>query len=346
MQRLTNFSAVTCDVSATIATVLQRIDSASPALFQIVLSMDGYVLGTVTDGDIRRAILRGATMSDPVERCMHRTPIVGHKNEDATNRLLMRRARFLPVLDEVGKLDHILVQPRAEQPRLHALVMAGGFGKRLGALTQDKPKPLLSVAGRPILDRVLEQLETAGASTVQIALHYKASQIKEFVLQRRNTAEISFIEETEPLGTAGALAQLHNLIDEPILVVNGDVITRVDIPAMLDFGARHAYEGTIAVARYEIEVPFGVIRQNSDGGFAGIDEKPNLSYFIAAGLYYLSPDFIALTPRGRPVDMPELVKLGADAGLRIGLFPLHEYWKDVGRPNDLAAAHRDHGQIS
>jgi dTDP-glucose pyrophosphorylase len=345
MQRLTDFAIVTCEIGATIATALQRIDSASPNLFQIVLSADGRVLGTITDGDIRRAILRGATMSDSVDSCMQHTPIVGRAGEDISNRVLMRRARFLPVVDEAGRLDHILIQPRDEQPQLRALVMAGGFGRRLGPLTREVPKPLLPVAGRPILDRVLEQLESAGVASIYVALHYKGSQIKEFVLKRQNVADISFIDETEPLGTAGALAHLNNRIDEPILVINGDVMTRVDIPAMLEFAARHAYEGTIAVARHEIEVPFGVIRQTSDGRFAGIDEKPSVSHFVAAGLYYLSPEFIALTPRGRAVDMPELLTLGASAGLRIGLFPVHEYWKDVGRPGDLAAAHQDYGQI-
>jgi NDP-sugar pyrophosphorylase family protein len=311
-------------------------------LFQIVVSESGHVLGTVTDGDIRRAMLRGVAMGDSVEMCMRKTPVLGRAGEDITNRVLLRRAWFLPVVDAAGRLDHVLIQRRFEQPFNRALVMAGGFGRRLGNLTREKPKPLLPVGGRPILDRVLEQLEDAGISTIHLALYYRAGQIRDFIARRHNQAEIKFLEESEPLGTAGALAQLSNNVEEPILVANGDVLTQVDFGALYEFHSRHGYDGTVAVSRYETEIPFGVIRQTADGLFAGIDEKPRMTHFVAAGLYYLSPEFIALTPRGRPVDMPELLTLASGAGLRIGLFPVHEYWIDVGRPGDLAAADEDH----
>jgi dTDP-glucose pyrophosphorylase len=340
--RLSTFDDYVCRSSATVADALARIDNATPNLFQIVVADGGEVLGTITDGDVRRAMLRGVTMTDSVERCMRRTPILGRAGEDVTNRVLLRRAWFLPVVDAAGRLDHVLIQRRFEQPFSRALVMAGGYGRRLGKLTREVPKPLLSVGGRPILDRVLEQLETAGISSIHLAIHYRADQIRDFVTQRRNVAAIQFIEETEPLGTAGALAKLSNHVEEPLLVANGDVLTQVDYGALHEFHARHGYDGTVAVSRYEVQVPFGVIRQTADGLFAGIDEKPRLTQFVAAGLYYLSPEFIALTPRGRPVDMPELLTLASGAGLRIGLFPVHEYWKDVGRPGDLAAADQDH----
>ncbi len=342
IQRLTAFDVFVCRPEATVAEALARIDKATPNLFQIVISSEGRVLGTITDGDVRRAMLRGVTMSDVVGKCMSRTPILGRAGEDRANRVLLRRAWFLPVVDAAGRLDHVLIQRRFEQPFNRALVMAGGYGRRLGNLTREKPKPLLSVGGRPILDRVLEQLEAAGITSIHLALHYRADQIRDFIAQRRNLAAISFIEETEPLGTAGALAQLANHLEEPFLVANGDVLTQVDYGALHEFHARHGYDGTVAVSRYEVQVPFGVIRQTADGLFAGIDEKPRLTQFVAAGLYYLSPEFIALTPRGRAVDMPELLTLASGAGLRIGLFPVHEYWKDVGRPGDLVAADQDH----
>jgi dTDP-glucose pyrophosphorylase len=342
VQRLVAFDPLVCRPDSTVADALARIDKATPNLFQIVVSADGCVLGTITDGDLRRAMLRGVTMGDPVDKCMRRTPILGRAGEDVTNRVLLRRAWFLPVVDPAGRLDHVLVQRRFDRPFNRALVMAGGYGRRLGNLTREKPKPLLSVGGRPILDRVLEQLEVAGITSIHLALHYRAEQIRDFIAQRRNMASISFIEEVEPLGTAGALAQLSNHVEEPVLVANGDVLTQVDYGALHEFHTRHGYDGTVAVSRYEVQVPFGVIRQTADGLFAGIDEKPRLTQFVAAGLYYLSPEFIALTPRGRPVDMPELLTLATGAGLRIGLFPVHEYWKDVGRPSDLAAADQDH----
>ena len=339
--KLTRLDAIVCPPDTTVAEVLARIDEAEPYLFQIVVDENRKVLGTLTDGDLRRAMLRGATMSDAVKKCMRTTPILGRVAEDDANRILVHRTWFLPVVDTTGQIDHVLVARRLVIPLSRALVMAGGFGRRLGDLTRTTPKPLIPVAGRPVLERVLEQLENAGVSMIDISVHYLADQIKEFVANRPNKAVVRFIEETEPMGTAGALAQIAWDLDSPVLIVNGDVLSQVDYAAMHHFHASHGYDGTVAVKSYEIEVPFGVIRQTSDGQFAGIDEKPRLSHFVAAGLYYLSPEFAALTPRGRPVDMPEVITNGAKAGLRIGLFPVHEYWKDVGCPADLARANAD-----
>jgi len=342
MQSISRFDHLTCRIDATVKDALIRIGEATPNLFQIVVSNDGRVVGTITDGDIRRAMLDGLTMGDTVDKCMCKTPIVGKAYDDRSNRPLLLRAWFLPVVDAAGRLDHVLVQPRREPPLQRALLMAGGYGRRLGELTRDVPKPLLPVGGRPILDRVLEKIESAGIAHVTIALHYRAAQIKEFVKSRRNAVDISFIEEAEPRGTAGALAQLAGQLDEPLLVVNGDVLTQVDFGAMREFNMRHGYDGTIAISRYEVQVPYGVVRQSDDGSFAGVDEKPRMSFFVAAGMYFVSPELVALTPRDRAVDMPELLTLGRDAGLRIGLFPVHEYWKDVGQPSDLSLAQEDH----
>jgi dTDP-glucose pyrophosphorylase len=342
-RRIRDMSPLLCPPATSVSDVLARMEAATPNLFQVVVDDDRRVLGTLTDGDLRRAILKGATLGSPVSVCMRATPILGRVGEDKANRILAQRSWFLPVVDAQGRLVELLVERAADLPMNRALVMAGGFGKRLGALTEATPKPMLPVAGRPMLDRVLEQIEAAGVGTIDIAVHYLADQIKMFVADRRSSATIRLIEETEPLGTAGALTLISDQLDEPVLVVNGDVLTQVDLVAMHRFHARHNYDGTVAVCRYETQVPFGVIKQTADGQFESIEEKPRLSHFVAAGIYYLSPEFAALTPRGRPVDMPEVITNGARAGLRIGLFPVHEYWKDVGQPGDFAAAQVDHG---
>lgn len=342
MNRIDNCGDLVCGPDTKLIDALRLIDNASPNVFQIVASTDGRVLGTVTDGDIRRGMLRDVSMEDAVEQCMNRSPICGLTGDDVANRVLLQRSWFLPIIDGEGRLAHILLRPKLERPLHRALLMAGGFGRRLGDLTRETPKPLLPVGGRPILDRLLEQIENAGVSDVHIAVHYKASQIKDFVKARRNAADIHFIDEDEPLGTAGALSRLSSGAQEPILVVNGDVLTHVDLIAMHEFHRSHGYDGTIAVSRHEVQIPYGVIRQTPDGVFSGIDEKPRINHFVAAGIYLLSPEFVALTPQDRAVDMPELLTLGCGAGLRAGLFPVHEYWKDVGAPGDLAAAQRDH----
>ncbi len=346
MNRLTDLEAVLSPVEATIRTVLERINR-SVHLFQIIVDGDGRLCGTVTDGDVRRAILRGATLDDPVTHCMNDSPRTGRTDAPAENLALLRSLDglrvFLPVLDAEGRVSEVLVGSGGEPPGFAALVMAGGRGARLGEHTRDTPKPLLPVGERPILDRVLERLEGAGARRIYVAVHYLAERIEAFLGERRCAVPVEIVREDSPLGTAGAIGRLPHL-DGPLLVLNGDVLTTVDIPAFAGFHHRHEYDATIAVAQHETRIPFGVVRHAEDGSFLGIEEKPATTHFVAAGMYYLSPDFAALVPADRPMDMPELLNLGRRIGLRIGLFPIHEYWRDVGRPEDLAAANRDHGE--
>lgn len=328
---------------ASIGEVLIRLN-ATEHLFQLVIDGEGRLIGTVTDGDVRRALLRGATMDDPIKDCMHRDFLAkraGARDEAANaSPASGRTVPFVPLLDTGGRVLRVIIPSAEPAERVRALIMAGGFGRRLGERTRETPKPLLPVGGRPILDHVIEGLEADGVDTVFVAVHYRADQIRAFLAGRPSKARIQVLEETEPLGTAGALGLLPDSGAGPVLVVNGDVITRASFSALRDFHARHGLDATVGVTRYDIDVPFGVIRFGEDGLFAGIDEKPRVSNFVAAGVYYLTPEFTALVPGRGAIDMPELLNLGRTLGLRIGLFPIHEYWTDVGRPADLDAADR------
>lgn len=342
---LSDFTDYACGPDTAVRDLLLRIDRTSH-LFQVVLGPEGRLLGTVTDGDIRRAMLRGVGLDDTATACMQTRPKTGRAGDMAGNRAALADVgssrSFLPVLDEAGRVVDILVREAGDNGVAQALIMAGGFGRRLGERTRATPKPLLPVGGRPILDHVLGSLEKSGVGSVHVSVHYLADQIRSFVETRDNRARVVVHEESEPLGTAGALGRLGELGRAPLLVVNGDVITTVDFGALHDFHERHGLDATIGVARYDIDVPFGVVRHTEDGLFAGIDEKPRISNFIAAGVYYLSPEFVALVPGDRRMDMPELLNLGREIGLRIGLFPIHEYWADIGRPDDLERADRLH----
>ncbi len=317
----------------------------SEHLFQIVVGDNGQLLGTVTDGDIRRSILSGATLDSPTSVCMQNEPIVGEVGRERENRKklvgLGSTRALLPIVDTSNVVREILAANRGADSGM-ALVMAGGMGKRLGKRTRDTPKPLLDVGGKPILDHVLSALEDANFDDVYISLHYLASQISEFVTERDSKCRIHTLEEDAPLGTAGALGLMPPDLSGPVLVVNGDVITRVDFARVHDFHVRHGLDGTICVARYDVDVPFGVVEYGEDGLFQDIKEKPCISNFIAAGVYYLSPEFRALVSKSKPMDMPDLLRLGRQIGLRVGLFPIHEYWTDVGHPGDLELAQRDH----
>jgi len=324
--------------------VMARIN-ATQHLFQLVVDDERRILGTATDGDIRRALLQGTSLDAEVRHCM-RTDFVAKPQHETQNSLerAKRAVTFLPVVDDDGRLIEVLVRSPETAGIGQALVMAGGFGRRLGERTLSTPKPLLQVGDRPLLDHVLTALEDAGVGRVHVSVHYLADQIRGFIAARDNRAEVDFIEEESPLGTAGALSRLDGKIAGPILVVNGDVLTFADLAALHDFHRRHRLDGTIAVTQHELEVPFGVVRYDEEGLFVSIEEKPRISNFIAAGVYYLEPEFTALVTRGMPMDMPELLMLGRQIGLKIGLFPIHEYWTDVGQPDDLEAADRMHSR--
>lgn len=345
MKAIHDFEAYRCGPQATIREVLARID-ASPHLFQIVVDEAGRLLGTVTDGDIRRAMLQGVGLDAPAGRCMQREPTVGHVGETVENQARLANLGssrpFLPVVDENRVVRHILVGGDGTGI-LTAIVMAGGPGTRLGERTRNTPKPLLPVGGRPILDHILGSLETSGIRRVMISVHYLADQIERFVAERPSKADVEIVREPNRLGTAGILGMLGDRAPrEPFLVMNGDVLTKADLTALHEFHNRHRLDGTVVVARYEVDVPFGVVHHGADGLFAGIEEKPRIARYIAAGVYLLSPEFVSLVRPGQPLDMPELLNLGRDIGLRIGLFPIHEYWTDIGRPDDLAAADMAH----
>ena len=339
------FDAYVCRAETPVREILQRIGTV-PHLFQVVLDSNGSLLGTVTDGDIRRAMLNGVGLEDTASACMQRHPKTGRldqygENQDELAQLGSRRA-FLPILDDRGQVCEILVAARG--PGIEcAVVMAGGAGQRLGERTKSTPKPLLKVGERPILDHVLSALEDAEVSRILVTVHYLGDQIEAYLRERENRASIDLVWEPTPLGTAGALGRLgENSPRSPALVINGDVITKVDFGALQEFHQRHGLDGTVAVSRYDVDIPFGVVRYGTDGMFEAIEEKPRISSVISAGVYFLSPEYFALVPEGRMVDMPELLNLGKGIGLRTGLFPIHEYWTDVGRPDDLEAADNHH----
>lgn len=343
MIRLVDFEAHMCGPETEIRDVMEQINIV-PHQFQLVADGDGRLLGTVTDGDIRRAILRGTDLGQPVSACMHTEMVTGRLGQVEENKALLRSApvKFLPVLDDQRRVVEVLLAADEPERVGAALVMAGGFGVRLGERTRATPKPLLSVAEKPILERVLSALEAGGFRDVFVSTHYLPEQIADFLEQRDGVARVTTIHEAKPLGTAGAIGCLPEPLRGPLLVMNGDVITSTDFVAMRDFHFRHGGDATIAVAQYEAKIPYGVVRYDDDGQFLGIDEKPMTKHFVAAGIYFLSPEFCALVPRNKPMDMPDLLNLGRGIGLRVGLFPIHEYWIDVGRPDDLDAADTSH----
>ncbi|NMM45580.1 NTP transferase domain-containing protein [Rhodospirillaceae bacterium KN72] len=338
MKRVNDCAFLICAADSTIRDAIRRVDGSTPLLFQIVVDTGGKVVGSITDGDIRRGFARGLRLEDSVRKCMHTPPVVGRIGDTVRNAELLHGRRFLPICDARGVLDHVIVEHIGPRRVERALIMAGGFGTRLGERTKTTPKPLLPVGGKPILEHILARLEEYGIQKVEISVHYLAEQIQDFVTKRNNNCDIELVRETEPLGTAGSLSLIGKPTIEPILVMNADVLTDVDFGAMVEHHARVDCDGTIAAHRFEYQVPYGVLRFDDSDILQGIDEKPTYYHLVSAGIYYLDPVIVGMVPKGRRMDVPELLELATASGCRLSVFPVHEYWSDVGQPKDLDAA--------
>lgn len=330
------------------------IESALAALDQgalrIVLVVDSTrrLLGTLTDGDVRRGMLRRVPLDAPVSAIMCATPTVAAPGSPRAECLsLMERAHLLhlPLVDETGTLvgletlDGLLQPTHRDNP---VFLMAGGLGTRLRPMTQSVPKPLLKVGNKPLLEHILDSLIAQGFHRFFISLHYMPEMIRaHFGDGSRWGVDIRYVQEESPLGTAGALGLLpHAEIGAPLLMLNGDLLTTVDYSELLEFHTGHASAVSLCVSRYEHRVPYGVVISD-DHVVRSIEEKPAHAWFINAGIYVLSPEVVHRVPARLRLDMPELISREIARGSGVTAFPLREYWLDVGRMTEFEKAQKD-----
>jgi NDP-sugar pyrophosphorylase family protein len=251
--------------------------------------------------------------------------------------------RQIPILDEGGRVCGLAVQHELLQEielPVTGVIMAGGYGTRLMPLTEHVPKPMLPVNGRPLLEHTLAKLHRSGIRSVNVATHHLSASIMEHFKDGSDFGvELEYFEETEPLGTAGGLAKMTAGTD-PLLVINGDVLTSVDVRAMLDFHREHHALLTVGVRQYDIEVPFGVV-DTSGVRVTGIQEKPVLRHFINAGIYMVDRPVCRLVPEGKRFDMTDLIAAVLNSGGNVISFPVREYWIDIGRIEQYRKADLD-----
>lgn len=311
--------------------------------FVMVVDEARQLLGTVTDGDIRRGLLMGITLDSPVENVMYRDPLVvpPEMPRDSIEKLLVaNRIHHLPIVDgrRVVIGLHTLEDLLEREVRENLMVvMAGGKGTRLLPFTESCPKPLLPVNGKPILEHILMRAQQDGFSRFLISVHYLGGMIeKHFGDGSRWGVKIEYIHEQEPIGTAGALS-LITLPEAPIIVTNGDVLTDIRYSELLDFHLHHDATATMAVRMHEWQNPFGVATLNGVD-LVGFEEKPVLRSYVNAGIYALNPEALSSLVCDEYCDMPMLFERIRQRGHRTIAFPMHEPWLDVGRPSDLVAA--------
>jgi dTDP-glucose pyrophosphorylase len=335
----------------TMREALSCVDAGGEGI-ALVVDAERKLRGTITDGDLRRATLAGvdvdkATVEDLLQRKgTHKEPLtapVGTREVELMQMMKRSRLRHIPLVDGKGRLQELaLLRELALEDALPvtAVVMAGGLGTRLRPLTDKMPKPMLPVGDRPVLEHVLEQLQKVGISHVSITTHYKPETIVEhFGDGHRFGIEIDYVNEQEPLGTAGALGLLEPP-DGPVLVINGDVLTQVNFRSMLSYHSDNHADMTVGVRRFELHVPYGVV--DMEGALVTrLDEKPTYRFFINAGVYLIEPTVLPMIKDKEKLDATDLIDRLISAGRKVVGFPIHEYWLDIGRPEDYARANKD-----
>lgn len=316
---------------------------------QMVLVVDDQqrLLGTLSDGDVRRALLRGIALSASVSEAMHRTPTVVQADDDREIRLaVMKRLGLhqLPVVDTHDRVvglevvDDFLNAPEREE---WVVIMAGGLGSRLKELTRETPKPMLKVGSRPLLETIIRSYAEQGFRRFYLAVNYKAEQIEAHFGDGSSLGvDIRYLREEQRMGTAGALSLLPERPTTPFIVTNADLLTKEDYAQMMDRHVESGAQATMAVREYEMQVPFGVVRLH-DGAIERIEEKPVQRFIVSAGIYALSPQALDLVPRDQFFDMPALFDAMLQARMATRVHQIDDYWLDIGRLPDFERANSD-----
>ena len=311
------------------------------------------LLGVLTDGDFRRALIRGLGFDTPCQRIMNTQPYVLPLSVDESRAFEILAQEegsssvfFVPLLDAEGRVQRVLSRWEVEGWSglpVHGVIMAGGFGSRLSPMTNDLPKPMLDIGGRPLIEHIVRHLLRFGISKITISTHYLAEKIVEhFGDGTRFNAEIDYVHEDEPLGSAGAIARVEDR-EESLLVINGDVFTNVDCRALWTYHQRMNADITVAAKQYDIEIPYGVLQTKEDGQVRSLEEKPVQSCQINAGIYLLSKEVKNSLSKGERLEMDSLIKrYVADQGASVYSFIVHEYWIDIGQMKDYERAKRDY----
>jgi len=338
----------TLSANARLVDAIRAIES-SVRRIAVVVADDQRLLGTMTDGDVRRCLLAAGTLETPVAQAMNQQPLTAPLGSSDGYLLdLMRRGNILavPLLDSEGRFQRLVhrndLAPGETQRETadfeFAVVMAGGEGTRLRPITDRIPKPMVDIGGVPLLERQLLRLVKAGIRRVYLSVNYLGHVIEaHFGDGTALGLQICYLREEQKLGTAGALSLLPEQPERSIVVMNGDVLTTSDFGSLSAFHASHGAEITVAAVDYRIDIPFGVVH-TSGPYVTGLAEKPSQRFLCNAGIYAVSPQALKWVPPGRSFNMTDLIETCLARARRVAVFPVHEYWSDIGTPADLERA--------
>ena len=337
-------------INSTIKDALKIIDAGAMHI-ALVLDDENKLIGTVSDGDIRRGILKGLTLDDGIESIIFHTPTVCSVNdtkEDILKIAVAKKLYQIPIVDLDGVLVGIDEVDELLKPAEHTnkvILMVGGMGTRLRPLTNDRPKPLLEVGNKPILETIIANFAKYGFKSIILSVNYKSQMIEDYFGDgSKFGVSIDYVHEDKRMGTAGALSLMREQLTEPFFVMNGDLLTNVNFEHMLEYHLSNQAIATMGVREYDFQVPYGVV--NVEGHqITSIEEKPVHKFFVSGGMYVLDTDVLNTIPDDIFYDMPTLFeKLIANKQKAIS-FPIREYWLDIGRMSDFEQANNEYHEV-
>lgn len=317
----------------------------------LIVDADRRLLGTVTDGDVRRGLLRGIGLDSEVSNVMNASPLTARPDQpiDEVVRLMHEREiRQIPIVDTQGRLlriDTIDELKHRKAPEVSVVLMVGGLGTRLRPLTDTVPKPLLPVGGRPLLQTIIENMASQGFTQIYLSVNYKAEMFEQqFGDGSAFGVQIKYVHEDDRMGTAGALSLLPERPTNPIIVMNGDLLTTLNFRQLISYHREHRAKATMAVREYSFQVPYGVVETDNER-LVAISEKPVHNFFVSAGIYVIEPEALDMIPLGKPYDMPQLFEAIIAQKEEAVVFPIREFWLDIGRLDDLERAQHEYGKF-
>ena len=345
-----NIEDITVNAKIKIIEVLKIIDKSSKQLV-LVVDETQKLLGTLNDGDIRRALLKNISLNDSIEHIYCKNPTVANVS-DTKNEILnicsRKKIHQIPIIDNNGNLvgletlDDLISK---EEKKNKVVLMVGGLGTRLRPLTDKIPKPMLNVGDKPILQTIVEKFAEYGFTNIVMCVNYQSHIISDhFGDGRYFGVNIEYIYENKRMGTAGALSLLSEKLTEPFFVMNGDLLTNINFEHLLDYHQSNNSVATMCVREYDFQVPYGVV-DVKDGNILSIIEKPIHKFFVSAGIYMLSPDVLSMIPDNKFYDMPTLFEDMINMKKKVVSFPIREYWLDIGRIEEFKKANDEYHEV-
>ncbi len=335
-------------------TIKQALEIIDHGALQLALVADENfkLIGTLSDGDIRRALIKGSALDQSIETIINRTPNTVTLDTPKTElRKLMRDKDIskIPIIDERGILIGLHVEDQMNSSIWEdrfVVIMCGGLGSRLGDLTKEIPKPLLKVGQKPILETIVENFANTGCKKIYLSVNYRSEMIKNHFLNGEKWGiSIEYIEENIKMGTAGSLSLLKIQPQKPFIVMNGDILTKINFDELLTFHDDKKASATVCVREFDFQVPYGVVRIDQNYDVLEIEEKPIHKFFVSAGVYVLNPEVLPLINHNEYMDMPQLFKSMIDKKKALSSFPIREYWLDIGKTGDYEKANHDYGIV-